>query len=82
MRPLTSATSERDHLRQIVTRKKFSTHNPCGPRNVTITPDPKLTATTPMSLWLGSCSLKANEIKRMTTGLNALSIWMKDTLRL
>jgi hypothetical protein len=63
-------------------RKTYSAHGPSGPRNDTITPDPKLTATTPMSLWLGSCSLKANEIKRMTTGLNALSIWMNDTLRL
>lgn len=40
------------------------------------------TATTPNNLLLGSCILNANEIRRMTTGLKAFNIWMKETLKL
>jgi hypothetical protein len=40
------------------------------------------TATTPNNLLLGSCILNAKEMRRMTTGLKAFSIWMKDTLKL
>jgi hypothetical protein len=37
------------------------------------------TQTIAIKRWFGSCSLKANEIIKMATGLNALSIWMKLT---